>query len=496
MKKKIIALVLACLLLFSAAYAQSGAADLVDSFCGLAFATDNVTVNATAEFSLDGEWFKTMHAVYKQCGFNSYLEYMLDTPRADGTVYTGGYTVIGIDDMAYSNDTYFGNRYSSITNYPSNTILNDTDANRLIALALRSCAASAEGLMDEFTAEPCGDGMKYTIKCADLPGIVDSALYYLVADYLSDNYYVELSSNVYAPGVVALYEDYDALVAAAYRTIFGEDMPASFDDETLSGRYSVASGVVFQNESEETAKYTDGYIWFAADGTTTYYGTEDELRRAVGTVRITYDDYQSALLSCYEALYGEKLTEDELSALYMTGNTELSDKFYAFMDELDTYYSDAAKALEPNAVACKVLYDGTIKVYDHMPLDLYTTPAKALMYTTAFASLKNVDVTVILDNEGRAAEVSGSLEIEVLDSEKHAYTVGVKFTGKCSDYDTTYVKDYFDAADYGWISYDEYIEQLEAADDELYDEEEYGSEPLPEKITFMGTEYDVMLSDD
>ncbi|MBO7359231.1 MAG: hypothetical protein J6U72_05350, partial [Clostridia bacterium] len=111
MKKLISMLVVLCLCLSAIAFADGAMGDLYDKAVHLAFDTTNVTLTAEAEFKLDGEWFKSMHASYKQDGFRSYLSYMLDSPTLDGGVYTGGYTVFGEGSVSYSNDTYLGNYY-------------------------------------------------------------------------------------------------------------------------------------------------------------------------------------------------------------------------------------------------------------------------------------------------------------------------------------------------------------------------------------------------
>ena len=49
----------------------------------LLFSTDNVTLNGTADFMLDGVRFKGVKAKYMQDGYNSYWDYKLLTPRLE-----------------------------------------------------------------------------------------------------------------------------------------------------------------------------------------------------------------------------------------------------------------------------------------------------------------------------------------------------------------------------------------------------------------------------
>ena len=95
MKKRIaLTLALAMILVSVSAFAETPVRKMYDSVFNLLFDTNNVTLTGHAEFSLDGEWFKTADAVYIQDGVNSRFDWKLLSPRWDGSERESGYTVI------------------------------------------------------------------------------------------------------------------------------------------------------------------------------------------------------------------------------------------------------------------------------------------------------------------------------------------------------------------------------------------------------------------
>jgi len=82
MKKIIVSilLIVMALCLTLTAFADSSLRLFYDSAMELLFETQNVTLTGHAEFSLDGERFKTADLKYIQCYNNSLLQYHLLTP--------------------------------------------------------------------------------------------------------------------------------------------------------------------------------------------------------------------------------------------------------------------------------------------------------------------------------------------------------------------------------------------------------------------------------
>ena len=86
-----ILLAMALLAVCVTAQAESPLARYYSAAEELLFHTDNVTVNAAAEFSLDGEWFKTAEISLAQDMNRSRRQLRLESPRADGTRRQNGH---------------------------------------------------------------------------------------------------------------------------------------------------------------------------------------------------------------------------------------------------------------------------------------------------------------------------------------------------------------------------------------------------------------------
>ena len=95
--KKLVIIILAALtalVICAAALANDTAVELYNKITGLLFSTHNVTLTASAEFSLDGNWFKTAEGTWKQDDTRSYRKLHLRSPRADGTERQNGYVIV------------------------------------------------------------------------------------------------------------------------------------------------------------------------------------------------------------------------------------------------------------------------------------------------------------------------------------------------------------------------------------------------------------------
>ncbi len=153
--KKILCLVLAlALLLCSAAFAdednwvESSPILFEGALEDLLFNTRNVTVTGEASFSLDGEWFKTARAVYRQAGENSYWDYRLTAPDADGGERANGYTVVANREYYYvmESDPYPAT-YRSGSDTARDTLLRETVQTRTMITVLRALANEAYTLL-------------------------------------------------------------------------------------------------------------------------------------------------------------------------------------------------------------------------------------------------------------------------------------------------------------------------------------------------------------
>lgn len=89
-----LAALLLALSLTAGAAADSPLSEAAATVNGLLFDTDNVTLDGTAEFRLNGVRFKSVKAHYVQDGGDSLWELRLSGPRKSGVEYENGYTII------------------------------------------------------------------------------------------------------------------------------------------------------------------------------------------------------------------------------------------------------------------------------------------------------------------------------------------------------------------------------------------------------------------
>lgn len=492
--KKILSLILAvCLLSTAACLAQSSIGSLYDAAKALAFDTHNVTLSAEAEFLLDGEAFKTMHASYKQDGYRSYLSYMLDTPKLDGSVYTGGYTVYGNANTAYANDTYYGNYYRQTYIIPTDTVLRMNPRTQVLLTLGRELALLAEGLVKESAAEG-----ETRFEVGDLSSVLDAGIYYLLADYIQDNYYRDMfglyDNSSY--GTAVYYEDFDALAESRYQALYGSPLPEGEMDNITSARYRLVLNALEQLEQELQAQYTDGCVYIKKDGTAQHYASYDDLMRANDDIYTTYWNDTEALKAYYAKVYGEELTDDFFTILIYSPNPELWGAYVNLRYEMDEYYTELARQQDPQCLSALIRKDGSISTYDYR-VDEYHTATQQILSGLSFAELKQLDATVKTDEQGRLTGFAGQAQIELTNrNTQKPQLLTVSFDCKAQDYGTTSVPESFVPADYGLVSYEEFIE---AETGEEYDYEADMEEwnriinESPKTIEFMGKTYETMM---
>ena len=105
MKKRAVSLALIVMILCLpfAALADDSLRLFFDSATDLLLNTQNVTLNGHAEFSLDGERFKTAELCYVQDDTNSLLQLNLRTPRRNGSSIPDRWTLSSVIRSAGSN---------------------------------------------------------------------------------------------------------------------------------------------------------------------------------------------------------------------------------------------------------------------------------------------------------------------------------------------------------------------------------------------------------
>lgn len=105
-RKVALLLALILIILCAAAQAESPLAKYYSAVEELLFYTDNVKVNVKAEFSLDGEWFKTAEADLAQDRNRSSRQLHLYSPKADGTQRHNGWSITTEGEKLYLIEYY------------------------------------------------------------------------------------------------------------------------------------------------------------------------------------------------------------------------------------------------------------------------------------------------------------------------------------------------------------------------------------------------------
>ena len=425
----------------------------------------------------------------------------LDTPDLAGRLTTSGYVVLGLGSKSYAGDKLYGYYYENPTKV-SNTILTSNnridqqiDVGRLLALSVETMVDCKK------------DGNTYTFKSGKLPALVANTAYYLVADYVQDNYYLDMF-GLYDYGYMyddgnntqVRDEDWEQLVKNQYASIYKEELPNLsdvYDDDVLYGRYMVAVNAATQIENEARSGYDSGLVYVKADGTHEWYATEEEWMLKVGKLELYYADWTKAFKNYHKIVTGEEITDRTIDYVTYSPNPELWDAYNSFNADMQAYYTEQAKQQDPEALGAIVLEDGSIKTFNYIVSNNLTTTQR-IFDSLKFAQLSNLDAAVTVDGEGRLTGFAGSVEIEVTDGADKVHLLKIDFDCKAEDYGTTSVPETFVPADYDLISFDEYQAKYEAQAEEgtseFMDEFEKLVSEDPGTIEFLGNVYETQMS--
>lgn len=180
-----------------------------DAALDLLLDTQNVTLNGHAEFSLDGERFKTADLCYVQDDVNSLLQLNLLTPARNGIRKPdreSGYTVIANGENVYVMEVIYPGVYKTGSGHAQSTVLRKTVQMNLMTDVIRLLADQADTLpgADAITVQPGETGGKeLRMKLGeDAPDLVNTALN-LVYQFAAKRYfemdYDQLSEWAMAP---------------------------------------------------------------------------------------------------------------------------------------------------------------------------------------------------------------------------------------------------------------------------------------------------------
>ncbi len=484
------------------AFAEGDALSLYNGVKKLLFDTNNVSLTAEATFKYDGELFKTFRGEYKQDDINSYLRIMLDTPKADGSVYTGGYTVVGNGSDVYSNDTINGNYYLSSNGSVENTLLQSgssliTSLN-LIEAGLRAISPQLDKYIVKQTASD-GSGT-YELKADSAPEFINAAATFVAQKYIESEYgYVNYDINSFCRSE---FEDFNALFAVVYERVFEDKIPEnyladteSFTDEDWT-KYSTVVDNMYADINAEALNYTGGVLLALADGTYKWFADEAEYMRAVSLDYVYYDDYAKAVSVYYEQKFGTPLTDDAVFAISNSANEDLWDAYNALTCEMDEHYKELAKQ-NADTVAIIVHNDGTYDEYSKDPYNFYTkerTVAQSIMATFSKLEIASLEAKVTDDADGMITAAKGAIKLAVTDIDGVRHSLEIEFDCKAYDYGSTEVAQ-FDPADYGFVTYEEYLTEQGIEPEQEFDIDSYAErlKNAPETIEFAGETYETQV---
>lgn len=146
-----------------------------DSMVNLLFNTNNVTLNAKVDFSLDGAWFKTAEGTWKQDYSRSFRELVLRAPRADGTERKNGYTIVTEDDKLYLMEAFTPGIYRSGNCGSRTSILRKTVGSDQLVKLGSVLMANADLVFGKGTVTDTADS--FTIELgSEVPGLFNTAL--------------------------------------------------------------------------------------------------------------------------------------------------------------------------------------------------------------------------------------------------------------------------------------------------------------------------------
>ena len=177
--KKLAILITAALLaliICAAAFANDTAVTVYDNAAELLFNNPNVSLNVTAEFSLDGKWFKTADVILKQDGTYTYRKLHLRSPKADGTERENGYTVVTENNVLYLMEDFTPGVYRTGFVGDRNALLRGTaESSQLISLG-RALASQADLLLGEGAVTKAEDGTIRITLGDKAPALANAAL--------------------------------------------------------------------------------------------------------------------------------------------------------------------------------------------------------------------------------------------------------------------------------------------------------------------------------
>ena len=256
MKKLILcmaALLIALAVCFSA-LAENAAVNVFDSVANLLFRTNNVTLTATAEFSLDGEWFKTAEGTWKQDYSRSFRQLILRAPKADGSERRNGYTMLTEDEKLYLMEVFTPGVYKTGCTASRQSILRNTAESEMLIRLGGALMANADLLLGKDTLTETAEGQVRIQMESDVPAVFNAAL----------NQFARFAAKRYFD------VDYDKVVKDADVSLFAYNTKAQGLMYTMRDISVRNADITVTKDANGDVQHAEGtvslYIGTAADG--------------------------------------------------------------------------------------------------------------------------------------------------------------------------------------------------------------------------------------
>lgn len=351
MKKRIILItaILAAAVMVTVCAASSANdtyAELYDDAAALLFDEQNVSLSVSADFELDGNWFKTAEGTWKQDGDKSFRKLHLRSPKKDGSIRENGYTIVteGLD--LFLMEEYTPGVYRTGTTNNRSSILRKTAATQQLVSLGRVMASRADLVLGEGALTRPADGEVRIALDENAPALVNAALNQ-AAMFAAKRYFsVDYDQLLPGPAYTSIY-DYGTLSQGILSCMRG-----------LSVR---KADITLKTDGENRLQSAEGSIGL-------YLETSDDgVHQLDVTFRAEVSDRGSTMLKKFDpADYGAELAKDSWDAL---GNREgeeirpgtseaLEDQM--MMDAMKIWENTGFNMVASTSVSCK--WDGYCNV--------------------------------------------------------------------------------------------------------------------------------------
>jgi len=245
--KRVLALLTAAVLMMLCVtvQAESPLAKYYNAIENLLFYTDNVTVNVSAEFTLDGEWFKTAEADLAQDRDRSCRQLHLHSPKADGTQRYNGWSIMTEGEKLYLIEFYRPDVYRTGLTHEHTSLMRRTiETEPLVRMGKLLSENAGELLLDpdRMTEK---DGKELTIRLEGESSYLTDAMLNLFWQFAARRWFSMNYDGIETDNGISMSPFITVTQALLWCTksmeLLSADVTVRLDD---SGRFSEMNGVV------------------------------------------------------------------------------------------------------------------------------------------------------------------------------------------------------------------------------------------------------------